>query len=50
VESFRLGVVEKFDLDYESVVADNLEAVYCSLTGFGKDGSHTNWPAYDPVI
>lgn len=50
VESFRPGVVEKFDLDYESVVADNSDVVYCSLTGFGEDGPHTDWPAYDPVI
>lgn len=50
VESFRPGVVEKFGLDYESVVADNPGVVYCSLTGFGENGPHTDWPAYDPVV
>jgi crotonobetainyl-CoA:carnitine CoA-transferase CaiB-like acyl-CoA transferase len=50
VESFRPGVVEKFGLDYESVAADNPGVVYCSLTGFGEDGPHTDWPAYDPVV
>lgn len=50
VESFRPGVVEKFDLDYESVVTDNPDVIYCSLTGFGEDGPYTDWPAYDPVI
>lgn len=50
IESFRPGVVEKFGLDYESVAEDNPDVVYCSLSGFGEDGPHTDWPAYDPVI
>lgn len=50
VESFRPGVVDKFELDYESVAAENPDVVYCSLSGFGEDGPHREWPAYDPVI
>lgn len=50
VESFRPGVVDKFGLDYESVAAENPDVVYCSLSGFGEDGPHREWPAYDPVI
>lgn len=50
VESFRPGVMEKFGLDYESVVTDNEDVVYLSLTGFGQDGPYSDWPAYDPVI
>jgi crotonobetainyl-CoA:carnitine CoA-transferase CaiB-like acyl-CoA transferase len=50
VESFRPGVVEKFDLDYKSVSETNPNVVYCSLSGFGGDGPRKEWPAYDPVI
>lgn len=50
VESFRPGVLERFDLDYESVSAINESVVYCSLTGFGQDGPYSDYPAYDPVI
>lgn len=50
VESFRPGVVERFDLDYESVTADNEDVVYCSISGFGDEGPYSDWPAYDPVL
>jgi crotonobetainyl-CoA:carnitine CoA-transferase CaiB-like acyl-CoA transferase len=50
VESFRPGVLERFDLDYESVSATNEDVVYCSLTGFGQEGPYSDYPAYDPVI
>ena len=50
VESFRPGVLARFDLDYESVSATNEEVVFCSLTGFGQDGPYSDYPAYDPVV
>ncbi|MFP4625901.1 MAG: CaiB/BaiF CoA transferase family protein [Natronomonas sp.] len=50
VESFRPGVIERFDLDYESISKENEDVVYLSLTGFGQDGPYSEWPAYDPVI
>ena len=50
VESFRPGVLERFDLDYESVSETNEDVVYCSLTGFGQDGPYSDYPAYDPVV
>jgi crotonobetainyl-CoA:carnitine CoA-transferase CaiB-like acyl-CoA transferase len=50
VESFRPGVLERFDLDYDSVAATNETVVYCSLTGFGREGPYRDYPAYDPVI
>ena len=31
VESFRPGVLEKYDLDYESVRERNEDVIYCSL-------------------
>jgi len=50
VESFRPGVLEQFDLDYESVSAANEGVVYCSITGFGQEGPYSDYPAYDPVV
>lgn len=50
IESFRPGVVDRFDLDYDSVRADNSDVIYCSITGFGDDGPYSEWPAYDPVL
>ena len=50
VESFRPGVVERFGLDYETVAETNPGVVYCSISGFGADGPHKDWPAYDPVV
>jgi len=50
VESFRPGVLERFDLDYASVGAENPAVVYCSITGFGHDGPYRDRPAYDAVL
>lgn len=50
IESFRPGVMERFNLDYDSVVEMNENVVYCSITGFGQDGPYAKDPAYDPVI
>lgn len=50
VESFRPGVLEQFELDYDSIAAVNEEVVYCSITGFGQSGPRADWPAYDPII
>jgi crotonobetainyl-CoA:carnitine CoA-transferase CaiB-like acyl-CoA transferase len=50
VESFRPGVTEQFDLDYESVRKYNEEVVYCSISGFGQDGPYHEYPGFDPVI
>ncbi|WP_211263585.1 CaiB/BaiF CoA transferase family protein [Halalkalicoccus paucihalophilus] len=50
VESFRPGVLEKYDLDYESVTTRNEDVVYCSLSGFGHTGPYQSYPGYDPSI
>jgi len=49
VESFRPGVMGGFGLDYASVAAENPDVVYCSISGFGQDGPHAEYPAYEPV-
>lgn len=50
VESFRPGVMEKFELDYEKVREYNEDVVYCSISGYGQTGPHSDRPAYDPII
>lgn len=50
VESFRPGVLGRFDLDYDSVAESNEDVVYCSISGFGQDGPYSDRPAFDSVI
>lgn len=50
VESFRPGVLDQFDLDYESVAATNEDVIYCSITGFGQDGPRSTYPSFDSII
>ncbi len=50
IESFRPGVLDQYELDYDSIKSTNEDVVYCSVTGFGQSGPRIQWPAYDPVI
>jgi len=50
IESFRPGVIDKFDLNYESVAEKNPNVIYVSLSGYGQDGPYAQWPGYDPLI
>ncbi|ELY26584.1 L-carnitine dehydratase/bile acid-inducible protein F [Natrialba magadii ATCC 43099] len=50
VESFRPGVLEKYDLDYQSVRERNEDIIYCSLSGFGRTGPYSSYPGYDPCV
>ncbi len=49
IENFRVGTLDKFALDYQSVNTSNPTVVYCSISGFGsKEGK--NLPGYDLLI
>jgi len=50
VESFRPGVTRKLGIDYDSVKAANPGLIYCSITGFGQEGSLAGLPAHDMAI
>ncbi|MCX4095748.1 CaiB/BaiF CoA transferase family protein [Nocardia sp. alder85J] len=50
VENFRVGVLAKYDLDYESLRAINPRLIYCSITGFGQDGPYSDRPGYDGIF
>lgn len=47
VEGFRPGVVERLDIDYESVRERNEGIVYVSLSGYGQDGPYEQWAGHD---
>ena len=53
VENFRVGVMERFGLAYESLAAENPQLVYAAIRGFGDprtgDSPYAEWPAFDIV-
>ena len=53
VENFRVGVMDRLELAYESLAEINPRLVYAALRGFGdpRTGAspYLDWPAYDVV-
>lgn len=53
VENFRVGVMERLGLDYESLREINPKLVYAAIRGFGDPRSGTSpyveWPSFDVV-
>ncbi|MCG5258742.1 CoA transferase [Cupriavidus gilardii] len=53
VENYRVGVMDRLGLGYETLAAENPRLVYATLRGFGDPRSgaspYAEWPAYDPV-
>src|SRR3546814_462909 len=50
VENYRLGALEKFGLDYDTLSALNPRLIYCSISGYGRTGPRASEPGYDFVI
>ena len=50
VEDFRTGVMEKFGFGYESLKNRFPKLVYCSISGYGREGSQKSRAAYDPIV
>ena len=50
VENFRPGVAARLGLDYDTLSRRNPRLVYLSISGFGQDGPHAGWAAYDLII
>ncbi len=47
VENFKVGGLQQYGLDYESLRAINPRLVYCSITGFGQTGPYAHRAGYD---
>lgn len=50
IENFRPDVAKKLGIDWDSARALNADAIYCSLTGFGRTGMLRDWTAYDHIV
>lgn len=47
VEGFRPGVMDRLNLGYELLKADNPRLVYCAISGFGQDGPYALKTGHD---
>ena len=50
VENYRPGVMGKLGLGYGDVSVSNPGLVYCSISGYGQDGSASGRRSYAPVV
>lgn len=48
-QNFRVGVVEKLGIDYETVKRHNPNIVYASVSGFGPKGPDARDGVFDPL-
>jgi len=49
VENFRPGVMEKFGLGADTLLARHPRLVYCGISGFGADGPYRDRPGFDQI-
>ncbi len=50
VENFRVGNLERYGLDYDSIFKVNPGIIYASVTGFGQTGPRAAEPGYDAAL
>ncbi len=50
IENFKVGGLQQYGLDYDSLKAVNPGLIYCSITGFGQDGPYATRAGYDFLI
>ena len=50
VENFRTGALDEMGLGYDALHAVNPRLVYCSISGYGRNGPYAERPGYDFVI
>ena len=50
IQNYRVGKIDRFGLDYETVRQTNQAVVYLSITGFGATGPMADLPATDSVM
>ena len=50
IENYRTGGAEKLGVDYEVLRTLNPRLIYCSISGYGRDGPQADRPGYDFAI
>lgn len=50
VENFRTGVLDKMGLGYADLQKLNQRLVYCSISGYGRNGPYADRPGYDAIL
>jgi crotonobetainyl-CoA:carnitine CoA-transferase CaiB-like acyl-CoA transferase len=50
IENYRTGTAETLGVGWEEVRAINPRLVYCSISGYGRDGPDALRPGYDYVV
>lgn len=50
IENFKVGALDRFDLDYAAVRADNLGVIYLAISGFGQAGPYARKAATDSAF
>jgi crotonobetainyl-CoA:carnitine CoA-transferase CaiB-like acyl-CoA transferase len=50
VESFSPGVTQRLGVDYATLGKANPRLIYCSITAYGRDNSHSARPGYDALV
>lgn len=49
IESFKVGEMKKFSLDYETVKAGHPGLIYCSISACGQTGGYAGEPGFDII-
>ncbi|HBQ29143.1 hypothetical protein DK28_0213715 [Peptococcaceae bacterium SCADC1_2_3] len=47
IEGYRPGIAKRFKIDYETLKEINPGIIYCSLSGYGKDGPYAQKAGHD---
>jgi len=50
IENYKLGDLERYGLDYESLRALNPRLIYLSISGYGREGPHAARLGYDFIL
>jgi len=49
MENYRPDVMDRLELGYRVLQSINPALIYCGISGFGKTGPYSLWPAYDQI-
>jgi crotonobetainyl-CoA:carnitine CoA-transferase CaiB-like acyl-CoA transferase len=50
VESYSPGVADRLGIGYEFLQGLNPRLIYCSITAYGRNNSHSERPGYDSLV